>query len=103
MNKEQVITRTLGLFLLGLGWSFTLVAGSTLLTTSVDPSIKTGAQGTSDLMMNMSAAIGGALAGVVLAVLNYMWLCAVAMVPVIIVGISPPKCTSIQTLVVNPF
>ena len=77
----------LGLFLLGLGWSFTLVAGSTLLTTSVDPSMKTGAQGTSDLVMNMSAAIGGALAGVVLAVLNYMWLCAVAMVPVIIVGI----------------
>ncbi len=76
----------IGLFLLGLGWSFTLVAGSTLLSTSVAPEMKTGAQGTSDLIMNMSAAIGGALAGVVIAELSYAWLCTIAMIPVLIIA-----------------
>ena len=65
-----------GLFLLGLGWSMTLVGGSTLLADATDPAHKTTVQGTSDLMMSATGAVGGALAGVVIAEFNYAALCA---------------------------
>jgi MFS family permease len=55
----------LALFLLGLGWSCTLVSGSTLLTAAVPTAERPGAQGASDLVMGLAAGLGGALAGVV--------------------------------------
>lgn len=55
----------IALFLLGLGWSCTLVSGSTLLTAAVPTAERPGAQGASDLVMGLSAGVGGALAGVV--------------------------------------
>jgi len=42
-----------GLFLLGLGWSVGLVAGSTLLTSSVAEEARVAAQGTGDLTMSL--------------------------------------------------
>jgi MFS family permease len=54
-----------GLFLLGLGWSCALVAGSTLLSESVAEEARPGVQGTSDFVMGLCGAAGGALAGVV--------------------------------------
>ncbi|GAA1919078.1 MFS transporter [Streptomyces sodiiphilus] len=64
----------LGLFLLGLGWSAGLVAGSALLTDSVPQAARAAAQGLSDLAMNGSAAAGGALAGLVVSQAGYGWL-----------------------------
>lgn len=55
-----------GLFLLGLGWSCCLVSGSALLTESTPLSARTDVQGAADLVMNGSAAVAGALAGVVM-------------------------------------
>ncbi|MEJ6494012.1 MAG: MFS transporter [Actinomycetes bacterium] len=77
----------IGLFLLGLGWSCTLIAGSTLLSESVSDHYRAPAQGTSDLIMNLSAAVGGALAGVIIALLSYGWLCALAAIPITYVTI----------------
>lgn len=77
----------IGLFLLGLGWSCTLIAGSTLLSESVSDYYRAPAQGTSDLIMNLSAAVGGALAGVIIAFLSYGWLCALAVIPIAYVTI----------------
>ena len=76
-----------GLFLLGLGWSFTLIAGSALLSSSVDPTLKTSTQGASDLVMNLAGAGGGAAAGVIISSLTYGWLCVFAVVPVIALAI----------------
>ena len=81
----------IGLFLLGLGWSCTLIAGSTLLSESVSDHYRAPAQGTSDLIMNLSAAVGGALAGVIIAVLSYGWLCALAAIPVVYVTLLAAK------------
>ena len=67
-----------GLFLLGLGWSMTLIGGSTLLSASVTPELKVSAQGASDVLMSAGGALFGALAGVVIATLGYGWLCAFA-------------------------
>ncbi|MFH8987493.1 MFS transporter [Streptomyces sp. NPDC017940] len=63
-----------GLFLLGLGWSAGLVAGSALLTDSVPQAARAAAQGLSDLTMNAAAGIGGAVAGLVVARASYGWL-----------------------------
>lgn len=67
-----------GLFLLGFGWSFTLVAGSALVTESIADPDRPGVQGFGDTVMNGAAAIGGVVAGVVVAVGSYAWLNAVA-------------------------
>jgi MFS family permease len=61
----------IGLFLLGLGWSCTLIGGSALLVAAVPLSGRTGAQGAADLVMGLAAGAGGALAGVVVARLGY--------------------------------
>ncbi|MFF9348508.1 MFS transporter [Streptomyces sp. NPDC014734] len=63
-----------GLFLLGLGWSAGLVAGSALLTDSVPPPARAAVQGLSDLTMNTAAGVGGAVAGLIVAGAGYGWL-----------------------------
>ena len=74
-QPNAVLTLGFGLFLLGLGWSCTLIAGSSLLAESVDQKFRVSAQGASDLVMNLSGAAGGALAGVIIGVLSYGFLC----------------------------
>jgi MFS family permease len=60
-----------GLVLLGTGWSFCLVAGSTLLVDATPADARTIVQGASDLVMNLAGGVGGITAGVVLAVAGY--------------------------------
>jgi MFS family permease len=76
-----------GLYLLGLGWSCTLIAGSALLSESVKTELRPSSQGASDLLMNLMGAGGGAMAGVVIGTLGYGWLCLFAAVPVAVLGI----------------
>ena len=86
-RADDAITLGIGLFLLGLGWSCTLIAGSALLTESVSPEFKSASQGASDLVMNLSGASGGAIAGVVIATLSYGWLCLLSALPVAFLGL----------------
>ena len=79
---DDVIRMGTGLFLLGLGWSCTLIAGSTLLSESVTNELRPSSQGASDLLMNLMGAGGGALAGVIIGTLGYGWLCFFAAIPV---------------------
>ncbi len=60
-----------GLMLLGLGWSATMVAGSTLLSDAVSPELRPSAQGLSDLAMGLAGASAGALSGVVVQTWGY--------------------------------
>jgi MFS family permease len=76
-----------GLFLLGLGWSCTLIAGSALLSESVETDLRPSSQGASDLLMNLMGAGGGAMAGIVIGTLGYGWLCLFAAMPVAALGI----------------
>lgn len=59
------------LALLGLGWSATTVAGSTLVAGAVHPDLRPALQGRSDLMMGLAGAAAGALAGPVLGLVGY--------------------------------
>lgn len=65
---DDVLLLPLALGLLGLGWSASLIGGSTLLTTSVDERIRVPLQGATDAAMNLAAAVAAALSGVVLGI-----------------------------------
>ena len=60
-----------GLFLLGLGWSCATVAASTVIADRTPIEARTDVQGTSDMAMALTAAGGGALAGVIVGELGY--------------------------------
>ena len=77
---NQVPQLSVGLMLLGLGWSCTLIAGSTLLSESMSLDVRPSVQGTADLLMGMSGATAGLLAGVVVGVGSYALLTAIATV-----------------------
>ena len=94
-QADDAYTLGVGLFLLGLGWSCTLIAGSTLLSESVSAEFKASSQGASDLVMNLAGAGGGAIAGVIIGTLSYGWLCLAAALPVLALGVMSLKFKSI--------
>jgi MFS family permease len=67
-----------GLLLLGLGWSCGLIAGSTLVTESVGPAVRPTAQGGTDLLMGLGAAVAGLAGGPLLAVGGFPLVTAVS-------------------------
>jgi MFS family permease len=76
-----------GLMLLGLGWSATMVAGSTLVSESVPLELRASAQGFSDLAMGLAGASAGAVSGVIVDAWGYATLtllAALATVPLIV-------------------
>jgi MFS family permease len=76
-----------GLMTLGLGWSATMVAGSTLLSGSVSGELRTSAQGLSDLTMGLAGASAGAISGVIVEAWGYSTLtllAAIATVPLVV-------------------
>lgn len=81
---DDIVVLGTGLFLLGLGWSCTLIAGSTMLTDDSAPEDRPSIQGLSDLTMNVAGALGGAAAGLIVLFFSYPVLCAVAAVPVVL-------------------
>ncbi|MBT5576115.1 MAG: MFS transporter [Microbacteriaceae bacterium] len=78
-GSENETAVVVGLILLGLGWSAATVAGSTLLSESTTIEKRAARQGVSDLVMSGSGALGGALSGVVLALVGYNGLSFVAL------------------------
>src|SRR5690606_25060643 len=69
---------TIGLILLGVGWSMSVIAGAALLTRSLAADVRPLVQGFSDLSMNLAGAAGGLIAGVVVAAWSFGALSAVA-------------------------
>jgi MFS family permease len=66
---HDTVRLSIALMVLGLGWSATMVAGSTLLTDAVPAALRASSQGLSDLIIGLAAASAGALSGVVI----YAW------------------------------
>ncbi len=62
---------TSGLFLLGVGWSLAMVSASTLVAAHAPLAARTDVQGTSDLVMGLTAAAAGAVAGLVVDLAGY--------------------------------
>lgn len=83
---------TVGLVLLGLGWSCTMVAGSTLFADSIPAAVKARAQGLSDLAMGLTGASAGLVSGVVLKLSGYpglTLLAALATIPLVALAFRP--------------
>ncbi len=84
-----------GLMTLGLGWSATMVAGSTLLSESVSGELRASAQGLSDLTMGLAGASAGAISGVIVEAWGYptlTLLAALAVAPLIVLlFVSPDR------------
>ncbi|MCW2850770.1 MAG: Major Facilitator Superfamily protein [Nocardioides sp.] len=60
-----------GLFLLGLGWSLATVSASTMVADLAPIDARTDVQGMADVVMGVSAASAGALAGLVVGLFGY--------------------------------
>lgn len=61
----------LALVLLGLGWNFGLISGTTLVVDATQPSNRPRIQGRIDVLVALAGASGGAVSGVVVAVANF--------------------------------
>ncbi|MFY1633173.1 MFS transporter [Solwaraspora sp. WMMB335] len=89
---HDTVRLVVGLVLLGLGWSGTMVAGSTLLSESVPADVRPSAQGLSDLLMGLGGAGAGAVSGVIVGLAGYgvlTMLAALATVPLLGLALRP--------------
>jgi MFS family permease len=77
-GEQSMTWVTVGLIFLGLGWSASTVSASALLGDLVTGAARPIIQGRSDLVMNLSGAVGGAAAGPALALVGYPGLAASA-------------------------
>ncbi len=91
---DDVVRLGIGLFLLGLGWSCTLIAGSALVTDETDPLERPAVQGLSDLVMNGAGAVGGIVAGIIVALASYSALSLSMLVPLagLAIAMTRPAC-----------
>jgi len=89
-----------GLFLLGLGWSFALIAGSALLTESLPFDQRVPAQGLSDVLMSLSGAVAALSSGFVKELLGYHWLANAATFAAVFILIGATRVRSDKATVV---
>lgn len=90
IGQDDQTAVTVGLILLGLGWSASTVAGSALLTEASAEDLRTRRQGRSDLVMNLVGASGAILAGLILGWIGYGGLALTALALVAVVTILSP-------------
>ncbi len=69
--STALLPLTIALFLLGLGWNFAYVAGSTLLADQLLPAERAKTQGFNDLLLGFAAAAGSFGSGIVFAATGY--------------------------------
>jgi MFS family permease len=76
---DESATGVLGfaLFLLGLGWNFSFVSGSALLTEGAEPAARVRLQGMGDAVVWTSSAVASLSSGLLLAASSYAVLCVV--------------------------
>ncbi len=88
-GQHEPAAVTAGLVILGLGWSASTIAGSTLLAESVPQEERVRVQGVSDTLMGAAGAVGGGFSGLLLALLGYQGLnmAAVALAAVVIAAV----------------
>lgn len=97
LSGSDAVLTTVGLVLLGVGWSAATVAGSTAIVDAMPRDVVVAAQGVADTTMSLAGALGGLLAGIILAGVGYAGLgiaCAVlslVAVPVVIGVMRAPR------------
>ncbi len=69
--SPQLVPLAVALFLLGLGWNFCYVAGSSLLADQLSPAERARTQGFNDLLLGLTSAAGSLGSGIVFAAVGY--------------------------------
>lgn len=69
--SPHVLPIAVSLFLLGLGWNFCYVGGSSLLTDRLSPTERASTQGFNDLLIGLTSAVGSLASGIVFAAVGY--------------------------------
>ncbi|MBK7318254.1 MFS transporter [Candidatus Villigracilis affinis] len=69
--SPDVLPLGVALFLLGLGWNFCFVGGSTLLADQLSPDERARTQGFNDLLVGLASAVGSLSSGFIFAALGY--------------------------------
>lgn len=69
--SPDVFPLSIALFLLGLGWNFCYVGGSTLLSDQLSPAERAKTQGANDLLIGLVTATGSFGSGLVFAGMGY--------------------------------
>jgi MFS family permease len=98
-THHDAVQLGVGLTLLGLGFSCTLVAGSTMLSEATPLDIRPAVQGTADLLMGAAGAVAALLAGLVTDLGSFGVLAAVGallVVPLAVATLRSPR-ASLQT------
>ena len=76
--SPQVIPLGIALFLLGVGWNFCFVGGSTLLSDQLSPAERSRTQGTNDLFVGLASASISLGSGFLFGVIGYAGITAIA-------------------------
>ena len=76
--SPNVFPLAIALFLLGLGWNFCFVGGSTLLADQLSPLERSRTQGANDLLVGLASATGSLGSGFIFAASNYTIIAIVA-------------------------
>jgi MFS family permease len=76
--SPQVIPLGIALFLLGVGWNFCFVGGSTLLSDQLSPAERSRTQGTNDLFVGLASASISLGSGFLFGALGYAGITAIA-------------------------
>jgi MFS family permease len=89
--SPDVLPLSVALFLLGLGWNFCFVGGSTLLADQLSPLERSRTQGFNDLLVGLASAFGSLQSGFIFASLGYNMMAyvsaAFALIPLIVVAV----------------
>jgi MFS family permease len=91
-SGDDTVRLGAGLFLLGVGWSGTMVAGSTLLSESVAVRERPTVQGLADVVMGLAGALAGAVSGAIVEFFGYpalTLLAALAAMPLVAMALRP--------------
>jgi MFS family permease len=87
--SPDVLPLGVALFLLGLGWNFCFVGGSTLLADQLSPVERARTQGFNDLLVGLASALGSLESGFIFASLGYNMMAyvsaVVALIPFLVV------------------
>ena len=76
---EAAVVLFPALWLLGIGWSFALIGGSSLLVDSVPTESRVTVQGSADVMMSLCGGIAGFSSGFIRKAIGYHMLSSIAM------------------------
>lgn len=68
---DSMVVLMIALALLGLGWNFGLISGTTLIVDETNPATRAKMQGTVDVLIALAGASGGALSGMIVAHSSY--------------------------------